>query len=391
MNLKFIDQIGFSGRRPYGLFLLEIGGIEQAVKQHKKVVLIGVGINSYYTEQYLSKKGIEIYAYADNDYQRQTQMYKGKKVYSPFDLFGQNDVYFIVCVPEHAIAKERIQLMTHGITGNYSIVFRDMFHDYTFENENIQKAMLSAINYLIFEKEDINKILPYIGLATGKDGRQLGNINYLLMSTVWPHLGYIWMYDFLTNNPNSKMVDIGPGFGLLAYIFLDLFENLKVTLVNLGESGGSVLLASEESDFERTLMKVCDRFQNRVDYKVGMIERDDCLEEQYDLIVLTEVFEHFVHNPVKTMKRLSRRLKSEGVIMLTTPNIGKLPTYNTWKELPEVNDLSETEYFERIDAIGHVYQYSYDECVDIFNEAGLKVEKYGVSDGDSHNFFLRKI
>ncbi|MCR5420399.1 MAG: class I SAM-dependent methyltransferase, partial [Lachnospiraceae bacterium] len=123
--------------------------------------------------------------------------------------------------------------------------------------------------------------------------------------------------------------------------------------------------------------------------RFGRIERDkDLITEKYDLIIMTEVFEHFALNPVPIMRMIKDSLSCDGRMLLTTPNWGHLPTFATWRDLPDDNETDETRYGELLEC-GHVYQYDYNEMAEIIKEAGFEIEYYELSESNNHNLFLK--
>ena len=121
-----------------------------------------------------------------------------------------------------------------------------------------------------------------------------------------------------------------------------------------------------------------------------MIEMNEInFDRKYDLIVMTEVFEHFAINPVETMRMIGNALKKNGRILLTTPDYNNLYTYRSWIELPRLEDVDETRYRELLNC-GHVYQYTRKEIEQILFEADLEIELYEQSDSSNHNICIKK-
>lgn len=149
-------------------------------------------------------------------------------------------------------------------------------------------------------------------------------------------------------------------------------------------------LNEKVSGYECGLRKIKQKYSDRINVEYGYVEMTDfVLKNQYELIILTEVFEHFALNPVNMMRKLANALAENGQIMLTTPNWGPAYIYKTWEDLPDPSEISNDRYMQLIQA-GHVYQYSKDELIDIFLRSGLKVENYSISDSNNHNFVLIK-
>ena len=130
------------------------------------------------------------------------------------------------------------------------------------------------------------------------------------------------------------------------------------------------------------------KYGNRVNKKYGYLEREDFpIDAKYSFIIMTEVFEHFALNPVNTMRKLKNMLKTGGKMILTTPNWGHVHIYETWKEMPDAKDVDDERYI-KLCAIGHSYQYSKEELLEIFDIVGLHVDQYAVTASNHHSFVL---
>lgn len=77
----------------------------------------------------------------------------------------------------------------------------------------------------------------------------------------------------------------------------------------------------------------------------------------------------------------------DGRVILTTPAWGHVDIYKTWKDLPDSCDVNKEQYL-RLTKCGHIYQYSKDELMQIFEEAGLTVKDYAMTESGHHNFIL---
>lgn len=62
------------------------------------------------------------------------------------------------------------------------------------------------------------------------------------------------------------------------------------------------------------------KLDKKLDFKVGNIEKLPYKDDFFDYIICSEVLEH-VENPEKVISEFERVLKSNGTILLTTPNI----------------------------------------------------------------------
>ena len=120
------------------------------------------------------------------------------------------------------------------------------------------------------------------------------------------------------------------------------------------------------------------------------IEKENMLSKRYDVVIMTEVFEHFRVSPIEMMKKIGDALAENGRIFFSTPNWGHLYLYENWRELKNSNAYELEELIDDTVEYRHVYQYSEAELRDIFSQVGLVVEKYALSATGNHNFMLYK-
>lgn len=384
INVDYLGKIGYiQGELRHG-FLINMSQSMKNIK-NKKIILLGAAENSIYAEMLLKNNNIKVVAYADNSENVCGNVLRGKKIYSPYELFEDRENYFIITV-NYNIATVRLQLLAYGIR-DYSIFLNHRFHDFYGENDELQNALMDAINIVCFKDEDTVNAMPYIPESGVGVRNELGRLNYLLYSTLWSHWAYLWLLELL-KSVRYEILEIGPGYGLMSCILLKLFPDIHIDWLLM--KGEVMTLEESEQIFNKGLNKVKKMYKDRIDVLYGILEREDLPDKKYGLIILTEVFEHFVVNPINTMKKLCDRLISGGKVILTTPNWGRLPIFQSWKDLPLETEISENRYNELLNC-GHVYQYSKNELIEVFAQAGFSVEKYHLSDSNNHNFLLVKV
>lgn len=383
MVLEWLSNIGYKGGHEMNAYMLGMNyGIESI--KGKKVFLLGAGVNGFIASSILYERGIEIAGFIDNNEKLVGKSVGGKRIFSLYDMMGES-IYIIITVEEKYIAEVRLQLMVKQIY-DYSIFFRMHGHSFASEDKVIHNIIIDGINNICLRNEEPTIALPYQGFSLGGDGAKLGNLNWLIKSTEWSHPGYHWMADIFEKNKELKVLEIGPGYGLLSYYILRLYENAKIDWLLFSESNKEEL--DLNNPYDKGLSKIKEMYSESVNYRFGMIEIDDDLvEEKYDLVLMTEVFEHFALNPIQTMKKIKKYLNNNGKMLLTTPNWGHLPTMISYKELPDKKDVTLDRYKELL-SLGHVYQYSKNEMIEILEKAGFTVDKYEISESNNHNFLL---
>ena len=357
--------------------------LEDIKERNLRIVLFELDRNSYYAETCLSRIGLSVSAYASNSASLIGRSFRGRKIYAFEELVNEKDVYFIVTARQSKMNNRRWQLFVHNIK-NCGIFANINSHLFSEEDVDLHQAIMKGINFISFENETLGSALPLMSNVSGAQDDRLGIVNALIYSTTWSHYAYLWLKQELDNKCRSRILEIGPGYGLLAFTFLELFPDIEFDLLQWGRSDDSLSFQSEE---DHALEKVQKLFYERASISRGIIELDDCVDsKKYDYIIMTEVFEHFALNPLPTIRRIKSLLNESGKIFLTTPNWGALNIYSSLHDMPAFQDVSFDQY--RSLAHGHVYQYSRSELDEIFDIAELKVEKYATSDSDNHNYML---
>lgn len=383
MIAEYLGQIGYKAETCVQGFLISmVRTLDELREMNKKIVLFGIGENGFYAEQLLRDVGIDIYAYADNTsrFSQEGRTLRGKKIYLSYDLFDKEDMYFVIAVGKNDIDCVRLQLMTHRIE-DYSIFLPNSFWHFTDEEKRLRNIVVESVNQICFEGEKAEDAMPYQGIAVGGDGKKLGILNYLLHSTIQTGYAYQWEKQIVEALRVKRVLEVGPGYGLMSLVLLKQFDDISIDWIIFGEP-------EEQSQYSNGLKKVKTQYKNKININYGYIERNEfVIPGKYDLIVMTEVFEHFALNPVNTLIKLKAAMNVGGKLVLTTPNWGHVNIYKTWRDMPDAGTVDHERYM-RLTKCGHAYQYSKDELLEIFNTVGLKVEKYAVTNSGHHNFVL---
>lgn len=347
--------------------------------------------NTLYAEKLLCDHGIKVDYYTDSSPRIQGRKLargeEGQTILSPYPLFKQ-DVYFILTTPSKWIDCARLQLMTHNIE-NYSIFLTWEF-DYADKNPELQNRIMESINEIAYEGETPERAMPFVAISNrnGKDAT-LGNLTTLVQSLRCSQWVYPWEDQLMKNSNIERVLEVGPGFGLMSLVLLKGFPNISIDWMMYGDKHWELEeIASMANVFENGLWKIKKKYGNRINAKYGYIEREDFpFDTKYDLIIMTEVIEHFALNPINTMKKIKNMLKPDGKMILTTPNWGHLHIYETWREMPDAKDVDDERYM-KLCQCGHSYQYSKGELSEIFDLAGFQVDQYAVTVSDHQSFVL---
>ncbi len=107
---------------------------------------------------------------------------------------------------------------------------------------------------------------------------------------------------------------------------------------------------------------------------------------EFDVILLTEVLEHFNFNAVPTLQKTRNMLSDGGKLFISTPDASEWGTidkyHSSYNELPEPDP-------EKNIVDDHVYIFNRNELLTIFQESGLHVDRllYSPGTGDRHFIF----
>lgn len=163
-------------------------------------------------------------------------------------------------------------------------------------------------------------------------------------------LGGAWVASLHPEN----VLSVGCAYGTLEYILSKI--GIKVTAVDIMPE-----LHSKEMFKDMNI-----KFQKK------NIETDK-IDGKYDVIVLTDVLEHFNYNPLPVLKKL-RNACNKGILISTpakeTDSVcdGKWKDEINWKQIPQYKD------YEFID--GHHHTYYLWELQELLAEAGFRIKEY---------------
>jgi SAM-dependent methyltransferase len=104
----------------------------------------------------------------------------------------------------------------------------------------------------------------------------------------------------------------------------------------------------------------------------------------FDVILMTEVLEHFNFDPVPTLKKILSALAPGGVFFLSTPDAAEwgrqTKYYSRLEDLPSAS--SSIPFID-----DHVWIYSREELLDVVQQAGFVVSRFAYSPGVGHRHF----
>lgn len=162
------------------------------------------------------------------------------------------------------------------------------------------------------------------------------------------------------SGPARRVLDVGCAQGTLGLLLAE--RGFNVTLLDVRRGHIDYARARHE--------------RGNVSYCVGMLGPDSPPEDDFDVVLCTEVVEH-VRAPVEELlPGLARKTRAGGVIILTTPNADamtmRLPSYGAAEQ--GIIDHAENN---SADGDAHRFLYTREELVTLVRSIGLRVERTG--------------
>lgn len=182
-----------------------------------------------------------------------------------------------------------------------------------------------------------------------------------------------WMEEHLpTLGRNANVLDIGPGYGTL----LAFSKSLTGSKFAAGLDRLPLMSPEVRAYFSLDWLK--GDAERGVIGAQCVIEGRDVAEQLYsfwDVVIMTEVLEHFNFHPLPTLKRIRLAVKKTGRIYLSTPDSaswGRCNHYTSLDEIPEYNPAIHS-YNTPMWEDGHVWQYNEAELLPLLTAAGFSV------------------
>ena len=164
------------------------------------------------------------------------------------------------------------------------------------------------------------------------------------------------MYKSLVPSEAKDILDVGCAQATLALLLAE--DGHNVTAVDLRENF---------LKFAKTRWT-----HGKIEFLQGNFFDID-ITNKFDVIFANQILEHLVY-PLNFIEKLSSLLKTNGIIVMTTPNgeyiNNRLPSYN------ELGDPKDWEHMQfTTDGDGHFFVYTRDELITIVNNTGLSAVK----------------
>jgi len=179
----------------------------------------------------------------------------------------------------------------------------------------------------------------------------------------WMHVPK-WIFEEMKDKEVKRCLDIGGAYGTLALFCKNVFD-CEVYVTDF-----------VETYFNKPVLK-----KHNILYTKNNIELDPIpWDLKFDVIILTEVLEHFNFFSVPTLKKIHSLLSDNGHLYLSTPDAfqwGKNTKY--YDSLAVIPSPNKPEKKSLID--DHVWHFNKNELLYVLDEAGFEVKKFDYSPG----------
>lgn len=248
---------------------------------------------------------------------------------------------------------KRVRLLQYKGVYEYGVV-SDVKTSDLGGNGKLLRAVYDTINE-IFYKSTLFDWGGYL-LCKSQAGIDIGNWDYLFCKAC----------EMYKDKPHKSYLEVGPGVGVFS-LSLKKLINIDVTWLMIPDEEAQWAVWRRESS-----LRLYKKYNIKI--KEAYVETED-FDGMYDIIVLSHVMEHFVFNPVATIKKLVQHLNEDGTLLVSVPDILFNPlNVENYKEIPYVEDLKKIEVQRRnlINSFTHFHEYSFEEALDVFKDSGLE-------------------
>ena len=178
-----------------------------------------------------------------------------------------------------------------------------------------------------------------------------------------------WLHDFLEVENSSLVLDIGCAYGTLACLS-SLWTSSRVTVL----------------DKLRYLLPAVENLYHLM-WVEGDIERDNLpWWGIFNVVILTEVLEHFNFHPRHTLAKIKRMMRPGGILLVSTPDAesrwGRIRRYKSLADIPDHNPSTVQPWLDE-----HIWQYTEGELRQVFYEAGFTLDKLAYSQSTAGRHF----
>lgn len=354
-----------------------IENIIDAKRKGKKIVFWGSTPESYMYWMVLKEHGIEP-DYVCDVYCEISFSNHGIQMRPYWELLEEQEkYYFIITIPKRIQIPGVMRQLFYAGVDEFGIVYSEWSKDfYSKDQHALQEAFYSSINEVFSQDSFFCNYVKLENLRrTALEGAGFWDVLYMSIYKLYKK-----------KNKQIRYLEIGAGTGIMSFALKKLLgDSMLIDWFNVPVKEN--YWQENSTDHFKNLM-----LKYHIQQHLGYIEADDfpVPHKKYDCIVLAQVMEHFIYNPVPTFKKLANLLTNQGYIYVAVPYDHHFYNVRSWKEMPTYENLDDEERQRRvaINNYGHFHEYSYDQAVEVFDAAGLEVVYYRWN-SPIHFFILR--
>lgn len=128
----------------------------------------------------------------------------------------------------------------------------------------------------------------------------------------------------------------------------------------------------------------------RISTKKGVCNKINLADESIDLVIFTDVIEHF-YDPFYVLKEINRILKIHGGVLLTTDNVSRFfSVVSILKGESNFTPILSSNIFYNGDWRPHFREYSKNELIKLFKWSGFDLEDHEYYEAEFGMFFKEK-
>lgn len=175
---------------------------------------------------------------------------------------------------------------------------------------------------------------------------------------------------YLSRNKEAKILDVGTGPGVIPLVLRKM--GYGVSAVDTWEEYSEIY--DSKTGIKEDIIERLER--NGVQAKYCDIEKESFPFEdgQFDIVIFSEVIEHIHSSPKKALREIWRVLATNGVLILTTPNLAILK--NRLRLLfGRSNHVALSHWFNSEPFFDHVREYTLDEVKKMLVWAGFDIKQ----------------
>lgn len=357
-----------------------IDDILSAQKSGKKIVFFGSTPESYMYWLILQEHGIKP-DYACDTYCEISFSNHGIQMRPYWELLAEKDkCYFIITIPKRVHIPGVMKQLFYAGIDEFGIVYSQWSKDFKSSDQKLlQDAFYDSINEVFSQESFFCNYGKLENLRrTALEGAGFWDVLYMSIFKLYKNKKY--------GKQPIRYLEIGAGTGIMSFSLKKLLgESIQMDWFDVPAKEN--YWQENSTDYFKSLMKKYD-----ISQYLGYIESDNfpVPPKKYDCIVLAQVMEHFIYNPVPTFKRLASLLTRQGHIYVAVPFDHRFYNVRSWEEMPAYDELDDEQRQRRtlINDYGHFHEYSYEQAVEVFEKAGLEVFYYRWN-SPIHFFLLR--